>query len=34
LHEGTMDELRVATSCQSLVDMFRQLLQPTLSSSI
>jgi hypothetical protein len=29
-----MDELRVATSCQSLVDMFRQLLQPTLSSSI
>jgi ABC-2 type transport system ATP-binding protein/sodium transport system ATP-binding protein len=34
LHEGTLDELRVATGCQSLVDMFRQLLQPTLSASI
>jgi ABC-2 type transport system ATP-binding protein/sodium transport system ATP-binding protein len=34
LHEGTLDELRSATGCQSLVDMFRQLLQPTLSASI
>jgi len=31
LHEGTLSELRRATGCQSLVDMFRQLLQPTLS---
>lgn len=34
LHEGSLDELRSATGCQSLVDMFRQLLQPTLSASI
>jgi len=34
LHEGTIDELRVATGCQSLVDMFRQLLQPTLSAAL
>lgn len=33
LHEGTMGELRAATGCQSLVDMFRQVLQPTLSAA-
>jgi len=32
LHEGTLDELRDATGCRDLVDMFRQLLQPTLSA--
>jgi ABC-2 type transport system ATP-binding protein/sodium transport system ATP-binding protein len=31
LHEGTLAELRETTGCQNLVDMFRQLLQPTLS---
>jgi len=30
LHEGTLGELRGATGCQTLVDMFRRLLQPTL----
>jgi sodium transport system ATP-binding protein len=34
LHEGTMDELRSETGCGNLVDMFRQLLQPTLSASL
>ncbi len=34
LHEGTLGELRATTGCQSLVDMFRQLLQPTLSASL
>jgi len=34
LHEGTLAELRDSTGCQTLVDMFRQLLQPTLSASI
>ena len=34
LHEGTLAELRGATGCQTLVDMFRQLLQPTLSASL
>ena len=33
LHEGTLAELRAATGCDSLVDMFRELLQPTLSAS-
>jgi ABC-2 type transport system ATP-binding protein/sodium transport system ATP-binding protein len=33
LHEGTLEELRRSTGCESLVDMFRQLLQPTLSAS-
>jgi sodium transport system ATP-binding protein len=33
LHEGTMSELRAATGCNTLVDMFRQVLQPTLSAS-
>jgi ABC-2 type transport system ATP-binding protein/sodium transport system ATP-binding protein len=32
LHEGTLSELRTATGCRDLVDMFRQLLQPTLSA--
>ena len=31
LHEGTLAELQAATGCRDLVDMFRQLLQPTLS---
>ena len=34
LHEGTLGELRDTTGCQTLVDMFRQLLQPTLSASL
>jgi ABC-2 type transport system ATP-binding protein/sodium transport system ATP-binding protein len=34
LHEGTLSELRGTTGCQSLVDMFRQLLQPTLSANL
>jgi ABC-2 type transport system ATP-binding protein/sodium transport system ATP-binding protein len=34
LHEGTLNELRGTTGCGSLVDMFRQLLQPTLSASL
>ena len=34
LHEGTLGELRGTTGCQSLVEMFRQLLQPTLSASV
>lgn len=33
LHEGTLGELRAATGCESLVDMFRQVLQPTLSAA-
>jgi hypothetical protein len=33
LHEGTLAELRSTTGCHTLVDMFRQLLQPTLSAS-
>jgi sodium transport system ATP-binding protein len=33
LHEGTLGELRAATGCKSLVDMFRQVLQPTLSAA-
>ena len=33
LHEGTLAALRETTGCQNLVDMFRRLLQPTLSSS-
>ncbi len=33
LHEGTLSELRSATGCDNLVDMFRQLLQPTLAAS-
>ena len=33
LHEGTLSELRAETGCQSLVDMFRQLLQPTLAAT-
>lgn len=33
LHEGTLQELRSTTGCDSLVDMFRQLLQPTLFAS-
>ena len=33
LHEGTLGELRAATGCQNLTDMFRQWLQPTLSGS-
>ena len=33
LHEGTMSELRATTGCGTLVDMFRQLLQPTLSAA-
>jgi ABC-2 type transport system ATP-binding protein/sodium transport system ATP-binding protein len=33
LHEGTLEGLRATTGCQNLVDMFRQLLQPTLSST-
>jgi sodium transport system ATP-binding protein len=33
LHEGTLRELKVATGYDTLVDMFRQLLQPTLSAS-
>jgi ABC-2 type transport system ATP-binding protein/sodium transport system ATP-binding protein len=33
LHEGTLGELRAETGCQSLVDMFRQLLQPTLAAA-
>jgi ABC-2 type transport system ATP-binding protein/sodium transport system ATP-binding protein len=31
LYEGTLEELRAATGCRDLVDMFRRLLQPTLS---
>lgn len=34
LHEGTLPELRSRTGCDTLVDMFRQLLQPTLSASL
>ncbi len=34
LHEGTLAELRASTGCSTLVDMFRQLLQPTLFASI
>lgn len=30
-HEGTLEGLREETSCESLVDIFRKLLQPTLS---
>lgn len=33
LHEGTLDDLRRTTGCNSLVDMFRKVLQPTLSHS-
>lgn len=33
LHEGTLDQLRAATGCADLVDMFRKLLQPTLSAT-
>jgi sodium transport system ATP-binding protein len=33
LHEGTLGELRATTGCHSLVDMFRQLLQPTLAAA-
>ena len=33
LHEGTLAELRATTGCDSLVDMFRQLLQPTLTAA-
>jgi sodium transport system ATP-binding protein len=33
LHEGTLAELRAATGCNNLVDMFRQLLQPTLAAA-
>ncbi len=32
LHEGTLQELRRATGFDTLVDMFRQLLQPTLTA--
>jgi sodium transport system ATP-binding protein len=34
LHEGTLPELRATTGCHTLVDMFRQLLQPTLSANL
>jgi ABC-2 type transport system ATP-binding protein/sodium transport system ATP-binding protein len=34
LHEGTLGDLRGTTGCQNLVDMFRQLLQPTLSANL
>ncbi len=33
LHEGTLAELRATTDCQTLVDMFRKLLQPTLAGT-
>ena len=33
LHEGTLGELRAETGCQSLVDMFRRLLRPTLAAA-
>jgi sodium transport system ATP-binding protein len=33
LHEGTLAELRATTGCKNLVDMFRQLLQPTLAAA-
>jgi ABC-2 type transport system ATP-binding protein/sodium transport system ATP-binding protein len=33
LQEGTLAELRAATGCQNLVDMFRQILQPTLAAA-
>jgi sodium transport system ATP-binding protein len=33
LHEGTLGELRAETGCPSLVDMFRQLLRPTLAAA-
>ncbi|HEY4233736.1 MAG TPA: ATP-binding cassette domain-containing protein [Lacipirellulaceae bacterium] len=33
LHEGTLAELRATTGCNNLVDMFRQLLQPTLAAA-
>jgi sodium transport system ATP-binding protein len=33
LHEGTLAELRTTTGCNNLVDMFRQLLQPTLAAA-
>jgi ABC-2 type transport system ATP-binding protein/sodium transport system ATP-binding protein len=33
LHEGTLAELRQTTGHETLVDMFRHLLQPTLSST-
>jgi sodium transport system ATP-binding protein len=33
LHEGTLAELRATTGCKNLVDMFRQLLQPTLTAA-
>jgi ABC-2 type transport system ATP-binding protein/sodium transport system ATP-binding protein len=33
LHEGTLAELRRTTGCANLSDMFRGLLQPTLSAS-
>ena len=29
--EGTLAELRAATGCESLVNMFRKFLQPTLA---
>jgi sodium transport system ATP-binding protein len=31
LHEGTLDALRAETGCHNLVDLFRKVLQPTLS---
>jgi ABC-2 type transport system ATP-binding protein/sodium transport system ATP-binding protein len=30
--EGTLAELRAATGCQTLVDMFRKFLQPALEA--
>jgi sodium transport system ATP-binding protein len=33
LHEGTLAELHATTGCKNLVDMFRQLLQPTLAAA-
>lgn len=33
LHEGTLDELRRSTGCATLVDMFRHVLQPTLTAT-
>lgn len=32
-HEGTMSELSSATGCQNLVDIFGQLLRPTLAGA-
>jgi ABC-2 type transport system ATP-binding protein/sodium transport system ATP-binding protein len=31
--EGTLDELRAITGCQTLVDMFRSFFQPTAVSA-